>query len=204
MDFESFISSVITFKSIITSLQVVLVYYPMIFIFLLVCYCNMKYVRNQFVRTGSLMWWIFMLMMGGGGLGGGIYLLQWHWAGISPMIIGVAILYRLILTGVNRDKIRRIVLHEFEKNPESSIRDIMNATGISRRDVRSIILNLKSSGLIVLNRNSHISTETGQLQYLSSQEEQSNLEEKIKYCESCGTQISNESDLYCSYCGAKL
>ena len=91
-------------------------------------------------------------------------------------------------------------MHEFEVNPESSIKDVKIATGISRRDVRAIILDLKSSGQFI----GQFSTETGQIKYMASQEVQNSLEEKIKYCESCGTPVSEESDQYCSYCGAKL
>ena len=138
----------------------------------------MKYIRNQFVRTGSIMWWVFMLIIGSAALWGGITVMQWSWAGIFTIIIGVAILYRLIIAAANRDKLRRIIMHEFETSPESTIKDITMNTGISRRDVRAIILDLKSSGRFI----GQFSTKTGQIQYISSHNELDSLEKEVKYC----------------------
>jgi hypothetical protein len=157
----------------------------------------MKYIRNQFVRTGSIMWWVFMLIIGSAALWGGITVLQWSWAGIFTIIIGVAILYRLIIATANRDKLRRIVMHEFETSSESTIN---RSTGISRRDVRAIILDLKSSGRFI----GQFSTKTGQIQYVSSHNGLKSLEEEINYCQNCGNPISDESDQFCAYCGAKI
>ncbi|MFW9784112.1 MAG: zinc ribbon domain-containing protein [Candidatus Heimdallarchaeota archaeon] len=160
----------------------------------------MKYIRNQFVRTGSIMWWIFILIIGSAALWWGITVLQWSWLGILPILIGATILYRLIVATANRDKLRRIVIHEFEINPESSINDILIRTGISKRDVRAILLDLKSSGHFI----GHYSTKNGQIQYISSHSELNGLEEGVKYCPSCGTPISDESVQYCAYCGVKI
>jgi hypothetical protein len=160
----------------------------------------MRYIRNQFVRAGSFMWWIFIFMISGALLWGGITILQWSWAGIFNILIGVAILFRLIIATSNRSKIRRIVLDEFEKNPEASIKDVTGITGISRRDVRAIILDWKSSGHLIGN----FSTKAGTISYISNHKEQNTLGEKSKYCQSCGTPIRDESVQYCTYCGAKI
>ena len=53
----------------------------------------MRYIRNQFVRAGSFMWWIFMFMIAGAFFFGGITILQWSWAGIFLISIGVAVIY---------------------------------------------------------------------------------------------------------------
>ena len=160
----------------------------------------MKYIRNQFVRTGSLMWWIFILIIGSAALWGGITIFQWSWAGIFPIIIGVAILYRTIVATANRRKLRRIIIHEFERSPESSIKDITWKTGISRRDVRAILLDLKSSERFI----GQFPTKTGEMQYITNYNEVNSLEEEVNYCQNCGNPISDKSDQYCFYCGAKI
>ncbi|MHA1916283.1 MAG: hypothetical protein ACW986_14495 [Promethearchaeota archaeon] len=160
----------------------------------------MRYIRNQYVRAGSFMWWVFILIISGAAIGGGSYLLQFNWAGIFPIIIGILILYRLILGFTNRSKLRDIVLHEFEKDPDSSVKDLRMRTGLSRRDVRAIILELKLSG----HYTSDFSTHSGRVHVIAPHNELNPSETKAAYCESCGTPIRNESDQYCSYCGAKI
>ncbi|MFX0138036.1 MAG: zinc ribbon domain-containing protein [Candidatus Hodarchaeota archaeon] len=159
----------------------------------------MKYIRNQFVRASSIMWWGFIFITGGVTLWWGITVLQWSWAGIFTITFGVAILSSLIVAMANRSKLRRVVLHEFQTRPEASIEDVSITTGISRRDVQAIILDLKSSGQFF----GKFSTKTGQIKHVSIQKEPVRSEDRDKYCDNCGTYIGKESAQYCPYCGAK-
>ena len=159
----------------------------------------MKYIRNQFIRAGSVMWWSFIFITGGAALWWGITVLQWSWGGIFTIAIGVAILSSLIVAIANRSKLRRVVLQEFQTTPETAIEDVSMRTGISIKDVRAIVLDLKASGQFI----GEFSTKTGQLEQVLIQKEPVNAEESSKYCHNCGTPISKESAQYCAYCGAK-
>ncbi len=114
--------------------------------------------------------------------------------------IGVIILSSQIVAIANRSKLRRVVLQEFQTNPDASIEDVSMRTGISRKDVQAIILDLKASGQLI----GKFSTKTGQIKHVSIQKELVSSEEGRKYCHYCGTPISKESAQYCAYCGAKI
>ncbi len=90
-------------------------------------------------------------------------------------------------------------MQEFHTSPDVSIEDVSMSTGISRKDVQAIILDLKSSGQFI----GKFSTKTGQIKHVSVQTEPGSSEEKSKFCHNCGTPIGKESDQYCAYCGAK-
>ena len=92
-----------------------------------------------------------------------------------------------------------VILQEFQTSPDVSIGDVSMSTGISRKDVQAIILDLKASGKFV----GKFSTKTGQIKHVSVQTEPASSEEKSGYCHNCGTSIGKESDQYCAYCGAK-
>jgi hypothetical protein len=144
------------------------------------------------------MWWGFIFITGGAALFWGIITLQWSWAGIFTIIFGATIISSLIVAVANRRKLKRVVLHEFQTIPDASIEEISMKTGISRRDVQAIVLDLKSSGQLIV----RFSTKTGHIKDTSFQNTSSEIE--TKYCHSCGTPISKESDQYCAYCGAKI
>lgn len=93
-----------------------------------------------------------------------------------------------------------MVLHELQTSPNASIKEVSTGTGITKGDVRAIILDLKAEGLF----NDTFSTKTGQVEHVSIQEEPIGSEEIIQYCPNCGSPVGNESDEYCSYCGAKI
>ncbi|MFX0027625.1 MAG: hypothetical protein ACFE8B_00325 [Candidatus Hermodarchaeota archaeon] len=155
--------------------------------------------RNQFIIAGSFLWWGITLIATGALMWWGITVLQWSWSGILVIAIGVIILTSQIVAITNRNKLRMVVLQEFRTNPEISIEDVSIRTGISRKDVQAIILDLKASGQFI----GEFSTKTGQLKQILVQSGPGNTEEKIKYCNNCGTRIGKESDQYCAYCGAK-
>ncbi len=160
----------------------------------------MKYIRNQFIIAGSFLWWGITFIITGALLWWGITLLQWSWSGFLVIGIGVIILSSQIVAIANRSKLRRVVLQEFQTNPDASIEDVSMRTGISRKDVQAIILDLKASGQLI----GKFSTKTGQIKHVSIQKELVSSEEGRKYCHYCGTPISKESAQYCAYCGAKI
>ncbi|MFW9943304.1 MAG: hypothetical protein ACFFFT_19875 [Candidatus Thorarchaeota archaeon] len=156
----------------------------------------MKYVRNQFIITGSFLWWGITIIATAALLWWGITVLQWSWSGFLVIGIGAIILISQIVALTSRNKLRRVVLQEFQTNSNASIEDVSMRTGITRRDIQAIILDLKASGQFI----GKFSTKTGQIEL---QNEASSTEEKSKYCKNCGTPIGKESALYCAYCGAK-
>ena len=160
----------------------------------------MKYIRNQFIIGCSFLWWGITFIVVGALLWWGITVLQWSWTGIFTIAIGVVILSIPIVAIANRSKLRRVVLQEFQTTPDASIEDVSMRTGISRRDVQAIILDLKASGQLI----GKFSTKTGQIKQVSIQKEPVSSEEERKYCHYCGTPISKESAQYCAYCGAKI
>jgi len=160
----------------------------------------MKYEKNQyndsvsictFIISGAFFWW---------GITRFIPWDKWSWLGFIAIGIGAAILSSQIVAINNRNKLRRIVLQEFQTNPDASIEDVSRSTGISRKDVQSIVLDLKASGQLI----GKFSTKTGQIKHVSIPKDSVSSEERGKYCYNCGTPISKESAQFCAYCGAKI
>lgn len=158
----------------------------------------MKYEKNQyndsvsictFIIAGAFLWWGISSLIDK----------VWWW-GFIAIGIGAAILSSQIVAIANRSKLRRVVLQEFQTNPDASIEDVSMRTGISRKDVQSIVLDLKASGQLI----GKFSTKTGQIKHLTIPEEPVSSEERGKYCYNCGTPLSKESAQYCAYCGAKI
>ena len=75
-------------------------------------------------------------------------------------------------------------------------------TGISNKDVRAIVLDLKARGEL----RGKFSTKTGEAKHVEIPvTNQVPSEEKGKYCASCGTPVKREGNaVFCAYCGAKL
>jgi len=149
----------------------------------------MKYEKNQYTEgfsicgliiAGAFLFWGITTIIAGG------------WWGIIFIGIGIAISLGLIRAIVNRKKLRNTVKYEFESNPNATIEDISNSTGISKKDVQAIILDLKMSGEL----RGKFSTKTGQLKLESI--------EKQKFCPSCGAHIEKEGAKFCNYCGAEI
>jgi len=155
---------------------------------------NLKYEKNQYsegfsicglIIAGAFLWW------------GISTLLSLQWWGIFPLGIGIAISIGLIRAIINKKKLRQVVKSEFEANPNATVQDISQNTGISKKDVQAIILDLKASGEL----RGKFSSKTGQLKVISP----STLEQaKIRYCPVCGAHIEKENALFCNYCGVKL
>ncbi|MGQ4875271.1 MAG: hypothetical protein ACP6IY_14495 [Promethearchaeia archaeon] len=155
----------------------------------------MKYEKNQYSEGFS----ICSLIFAGIFLYLGIKNIIEGWdsivGGLILFGIGIAILSSQFIALSNRKKIRNIVKSEFLKNPNATIEDIVKATGISKKDVKAVILDLKASGELI----GKFSEKTGELMTFSL-----NKEKDGRYCSNCGTIIENKGADYCAYCGSKL
>jgi hypothetical protein len=160
----------------------------------------MKYEKNQYSESLS----VCTLIIAGGFLYWGISTFVTegfdHWWGYISTVIGVAILVSQIVAIANRSKLRNVVLAEFQENPEATVEVVSKSTGISRKDIQAIILDLKASGQLRAKFNS----ETGQVKHLLTEEKESTPGERASFCSNCGTPITKESAQYCAYCGGKI
>jgi hypothetical protein len=160
----------------------------------------MKYEKNQYSESFS----VCTLIIAGAFLYWGISSFipwdEWSWWGFISTAIGISILLGQIFAIMNRSKLRNVVLSEFQENPEASIEQVSTNTGISRKDIRGIILDLKASGQLRAKFNS----ETGQVKRIVPKETEPIAGESAKYCSNCGTPITKESAQYCAYCGGKI
>ncbi|MFX0077541.1 MAG: hypothetical protein ACFE96_19015 [Candidatus Hermodarchaeota archaeon] len=120
--------------------------------------------------------------------------------GIPLIFVGAVILTAQTLGANNRSKLRRIVLHELQMNPDASLKEIQKSTGITKGDVKAIMIDLKAEELFT----DTFSKETGRVKHGSVQKEAIGHREINKYCHNCGTAISSELDQYCAYCGSKI
>lgn len=152
----------------------------------------MKYEKNQYTEgfsicgliiAGAFFFWGISTIIAGG------------WWGIILIGIGIAISLGLIRALVNKKNLRNTVKYEFESNPNATVEDISNSTGISKKDVQAIILDLKMSGEL----RGKFSSKTGQLKAVPAE-----TTEKDKFCPSCGAHIEKEAAQFCNYCGAEI
>ena len=152
----------------------------------------MKYEKNQYTEgfsicgliiAGAFLFWGITTIISGG------------WWGIILIGIGIAISLGLIRAIVNKKKLRNTVKYEFELNPNATVEEISKSTGISKKDVQAIILDLKMSGEL----RGKFSSKTGQLETVPA-----GTAGKNKFCPSCGAQIEKEGAQFCNYCGAEL
>ncbi|UCC20567.1 MAG: zinc ribbon domain-containing protein [Promethearchaeota archaeon] len=159
----------------------------------------MQYKRNQYsegfsicalIIAGAFLYW---------GIESFIPLDAWSWWGFISIGIGAAILASQIYAIANRSKLRNVVLAEFTQNPEATVEDVSRSTGISRKDINAIVLDLKASNQLIGKFNS----ETGQIKHMSIPEKEIISEERAKFCSNCGTPIK-EAAQYCAYCGAQI
>ena len=87
-----------------------------------------------------------------------------------------------------------------QANPQATVDDASKSTGITRKDINAIILDLKASGQLRAKFNST----TGQMKHMSTPEKEAVSEERAKYCSNCGTPITKDSAQFCAYCGAQI
>ena len=168
----------------------------------------MHYEKNQYVEgasfcsliiAGAFLYWGISGIVNGG---------LWNLIQIG---IGLSILSSQVRAFTNKSKLRNIVLNEFSQNPNVSIEEISKNTGISQKDVKAIILDLKGTGRL----RGTFSQTTGKMQLveipekLEEEEEAINIEtnpkDTRKFCKECGTELNeNEEAQYCPYCGSKI
>jgi hypothetical protein len=167
----------------------------------------MKYKRNQYseglsvcslIIAGILIYW---------GLNDLFLRPIWYgwavsWFGIVWLGIGLVIVGGQAAAWANRSKLRNAVLYEYEEHPEATIEEISKNTGISIRDIRAIVLDLKANGSL----RGKFSSTTGQMTHakVTTKTPVETPTGKVSYCPNCGTAKSKESAVYCSYCGSKL
>ena len=140
----------------------------------------MKYEKNQYSESFS----VCTLIIAGAFLSWGISTLInnfTHWWGYILIAIGISILLSQIFAIANRSKLRNIVLSEFQENPEASVEQVNKSTGISRKDIQAIVLDLKASGQLRAKFNS----ETGQVKHLVKDEPEAAPGEVPKFCLNC-------------------
>lgn len=164
----------------------------------------MHYERNQYsegfsicglIIAGIFLYWGFQTFWNPWIVG------FWNlwWLGFIWIAIGLAIISGQIYALTNRGRLRSIVKNEILQNPNASIEELAGTTGISVKDVRAIVLDLKGRGEL----RGKFSSKTGQMKHVEVTE---NIPEtpKGKFCSNCGTPIKKEDALYCEFCGAKI
>ena len=160
----------------------------------------MKYEKNQYSEGFS----ICSLIIAGAFLYWGITSFipwnDWSWWGFISTGIGIAILVGQIYAITNRSKLRSVVLAEFQANPEATVDDVSQSTGITRKDINAIILDLKASGQL----RAKFSSKTGQMKNMSTPETEAVSDERAKFCSNCGTPITKDTAQFCAYCGSQI
>jgi hypothetical protein len=160
----------------------------------------MKYKRNQytegasicgFIIAGAFLWWGVSTLIPYNGL--------WDWWGFILLAIGLAILAGNIAAIANKGRLRNAVKYEFEAHPNASVDNISQNTGITKKDVQAIILDLKMRGQL----RGNFSSKTGELKTIPV--ESSTPEKPVgKFCPHCGTSVKKSEAAFCSVCGAKF
>ena len=166
----------------------------------------MKYSQNQYSQSFSICSLIIAGMFFYWGISAFLNIV-WHfgfnWMGFIWFGLGAAILGSQIAALVNRIKLRKIILQEFHNNPNISVDEISANTGISVRDVRSIILDLKADGMLK-GQSSSSTVEVKSIEIVPKLEKKPISQEKSRYCSNCGTPIESENAAFCAYCGFNL
>jgi hypothetical protein len=173
---------------------------------------NLKYKKNQYTEgfsicalliAGMFFYWGFNALFENGFWRFGVDWISLLWIGI-----GSAILVSQIAALANRSKLKNVVLHEFEQNPNISVEEISNNTGVSVRDIRAIILDLKGTGRL----KGRFSPQTGDAEEMQVSKlkqdpmikKQVGETEQGKFCPFCGTPIKRSEATFCAFCGSKL
>ncbi|WP_457558403.1 zinc ribbon domain-containing protein [Candidatus Harpocratesius sp.] len=173
----------------------------------------MKYEKNQYSEGFSYC----SLIIGGAFAYWGITtLIEMSWIGFIWIGIALSIFSTQYYAITNRKKLRRIVLTEFMHKPNVTLEEIQENTGISKKDIRAIILDLRASGDL----QGSFSETTGEMQLIAIPNQSENIdlikqkksiESPYKelthsvFCKECGTKITeNQNAKYCPYCGSTL
>ncbi len=123
--------------------------------------------------------------------------------------MGIIILVGQIIAFRNKGKLQNIVLNVINRNPNITVEEISTSSGITLKDVRAIILDLKTSGRL----RGTFSQTTGKIQSMEITNLSGKKIEKIetisngnqRFCIECGTEIDTTEDAqFCAYCGSKI
>ena len=141
-------------------------------------------------------------------------------------IIGIIIILSQIYRISARSKLRQVVKNEFLMNPKTTVRDICNSTGITEKDVRAIILDLKASGELmgkfssstgmleeafITNKQKRLAQKPAAIHSVSSTQAPAQIatpeiplaEVQQRYCPGCGTLVAQDAK-FCEFCGTEL
>ncbi len=186
-------------------------YYPLLFLDRSNKVILLKYEKNQYsegvsicslIIAGGFLWWGFSWLFNP----------PWNlvfWIGFIWLGIGLSIIINQIYRIANRGKLRTAVQYEIEQKPNATIEQIAISLGITEKDARAIILDLKGRGQL----RGAFSPTTGQMEHVSIQKPTPaarvppTLEiakTDAKYCPSCGTAVKHVDAAYCEFCGSKL
>ena len=166
----------------------------------------MKYKRDQYTTGFSICALLIAGMFFFWGINAfldGFWRFGINWMGFLWIGIGAAILASQVAALANRSKLRNIVLQEFEQSPNISVEEISAKTGISVKDIRAIMLDLRGEGRI-RGKFSETTGEAKSMEVVPKAQETTITQEKAKFCPNCGTPIERESAAFCAYCGSKL
>jgi len=168
----------------------------------------LTYKRNQYsegfsicglIIAGIFIYWGYNSLFEGFWFGIGHHQINLWWMGFIWIFIGLVIISGQIHALSNRNNLRNIVKGYFIDNPNASVEEIAAALGITIKDVRAIILDLKARGEL----RGKFSTKTGQMKTVLK-DEQIPEPQKHTFCPNCGTPVKEGSAVYCAYCGSRL
>ena len=160
----------------------------------------MKYEKNQYSEGFQICTWIIAAAFIWWGVESLWSSFFWNWWGIILVVIGISIVSGQIVALTNRGKLRNIVKSEFVQNPHITVEEINQNTGISFKDIKAIILDLKGSGQL----HGKFSSSTGQIELISTPGQEPGIEQKEKFCAHCGTVKEEPGSSFCSHCGSKF
>ena len=123
----------------------------------------------------------------------------WWFISFFLILGGIGIVSGQIYALANRRHLRNAVKEEFKRYPDITVEQVSISTGITKKDVNAIVLDLKARREL----RGSFSSETGQIKIIPVEDDEDAREKKI-YCVDCGTPFEDESAVYCSYCGSKL
>ncbi|MFO7796961.1 MAG: hypothetical protein R6W84_12500 [Promethearchaeia archaeon] len=156
----------------------------------------MQYRKRNRYKTLS----ILLLFIAGALFIWGIYIfINWSlksWGGWFLIAVGLTIVGYELFALQNRERFKNKVILEFKSDPNVSVEEIAQKTGIPREDLRDIIFDLRGSGKI----KGLFSSKSGHFKSYPVKEV---LKNKTKYCPRCGV-YTDESSIYCPYCGSEI
>lgn len=185
-----------------------------------------KYTKNQysdgFSICGLIIGAIFVYAGISDLFGHGWFGWVW-WLGFIWLGIGGSIIFGNFMALYNRDRLKNLVQTEVTRSKTTSVHAIAKATGITEKDVRHILMDLKLEGKLF----AHYDKDTGEIKGVHAPvqghggtevarpvafphpspaplpEVKSASGKTRRYCPFCGN-LASESAKFCSMCGSEL